>query len=183
MNPTEPLSRKLETLTVDDCVEALFRERDERKRPSAEWKHRCAGYPIHEKLDALLKEAFERDPRLTPTTAFLEGMRLGFGGFRDLAERQAANGDPVLAAALRRLTAEQFDAGLPDLRRLTITNLPAWRKQYPPFLTGAKISFFYHRLAQKQLVANLSGYDGIFAIAAWVVHALLQQSRAAATTA
>ena len=183
MYPAEPLSRKLETLTLEDCVEALksgFAEKFRPEGPVRESLAVCARYPIHARLDEHYLNASRFGARRTPTTAFLVGMQLGFGAVQLLAERRAAAGDPGLETALRSLSSARLDRDLPVLFRLAVNNLPAWRKRYPTFLAGSKLSNHYLGRSRERPVACLPLYNGIFAMETWLVHALRQPDPAAA---
>jgi len=196
---TTPLSQRLENLIATDFRDALDREdalEKESRRHDAAWKARMDGYPIRLYLDKLYMAASGNGIRPCRQSAFAAGLQLAFGAIADLAERQAAKGDPALEDALQRLDRRQFEADVPELRRVTMSNLLDWRTKYPPFLIALRLSLSHHLAARKRLavllptlagrprarerlmtslVEKLALHDGVLAMTSWVVRAVSRQ--------
>jgi len=183
MRPPLPiLLQRLLNLTAEDFAKALgdaFVKERHCHCHDGTWKERVEGYPLRAHLNDAYVISSRSGTRPCRRSAFDIGMQLGFEAYTALADHLAARGDAALATALKRLSVKDFQADLPNLRRVTINNLPAWRKQIPTFWWVAKLCFHFHGLAQTQVVASLAMYDGILAIDTFVVLNLLRQAKAA----
>ena len=139
-------------------------------RPDSTLQPGYAKYPFAAGLDKLCQVESQKGVHPTVVTSFMEGMMVGFGGLIRVGERLTAKGEPELETFLRSLRVPEFQRDLPDLALVTLDHLLPWKRSYPTFLMGLRLSLFSRRNAAGDRSPEwVAWYDGIFALVAWVV--------------